>query len=198
MFVNRKNELKLLEELYNTNKKEILILYGRRKAGKTELIKQFIKEKDAIYFLSDKGGLENNSNSFYKILSKKYNLPRNIEVKDFKNAFEFLNMGIKNNRTILVIDEFSYLLRDDNVAAVFQHIIDEILNDNLVLILCGSLMGAMENLFDYKNPLYGRRTAQLKLKPLGFFHMVEYFKDIRGCPITNLHYTFKLYFIPIG
>jgi hypothetical protein len=191
MFVNRKDELKLLEELYNSRKKEVLILYGRRRAGKTELIKQFIKEKEAIYFLADKGGLENNSNRFYKTMSKKYNLP-SVEVRDFRNAFEFLKMGIRDKRTVVIIDEFSYLLNDNNTPAVFQNIIDEILDDSIVLILCGSLMGAMENLLNYKNPLHGRRTAQLKLKPLEFFHVAEYFKN------TDLETVVKIYGITGG
>jgi hypothetical protein len=205
MFVNRKDELRLLKELYDSRKKEVLILYGRRRAGKTELIKQFIKGnwtksrfrcsnlrfEEAIYFLADKGGLENNSNRFYKTISKKYDLP-SVELKDFRNAFEFLNIGIKGKRTVVIIDEFSYLLNDDNTPAVFQNIIDEILDDNVMLILCGSLMGAMENLLDYKNPLYGRRTAQLKLKPLEFFHVAEYFKDI------DLETVVKIYGITGG
>jgi len=77
-----------------------------------------------------------------------------------------------------VIDEFSYLLlADKNTPAVFQYVIDEILDERFFLILSGSLVGLMEGLMGYTNPLYGRRTAQLKLKPLNFFHVAEYFKE---------------------
>ncbi|AIJ05226.1 ATPase [Methanocaldococcus bathoardescens] len=179
MFVNREEELSFLEKLYKSDKKEVLILYGRRRVGKTELIKQFIKNinsEDVIYFLSDRSGLNANAERFYEKVAKKFNLP-NVKVEDFRDAFNLLKI-IPNNRIVVVIDEFSYLLEDKNTPAVFQHIIDEILDDRFFIILCGSLVGLMEGLMSYKNPLYGRRTAQLKLSPLKFLHVREYFKNV--------------------
>ncbi|MFA4668545.1 ATP-binding protein [Pyrococcus kukulkanii] len=182
MFVNRKDELNFLESLYSSNKKEVLILYGRRRVGKTELIKRFIKDKNAIYFLADRGSLRANARRFYLEASEVLDLPR-VGVEDFREAFELIKLKAPE-RIIVVIDEFSYLLLSDkNTPAVFQHIIDEILDDRFFLILCGSIIGLMESLMSYKNPLYGRRTAQLKLKPLNFFHVREYF---RKTPIENV------------
>ncbi|MFA4700943.1 ATP-binding protein [Pyrococcus kukulkanii] len=182
MFVNRKDELNFLESLYSSNKKEVLILYGRRRVGKTELIKRFIKDKNAIYFLADRGSLRANAKRFYLEASEVLDLPR-VGVEDFREAFELIKLKAPE-RIIVVIDEFPYLLLSDkNTPAVFQHIIDEILDDRFFLILCGSIIGLMEGLMSYKNPLYGRRTAQLKLKPLNFFHVREYF---RKTPIENV------------
>ncbi|MFA4718844.1 ATP-binding protein [Pyrococcus kukulkanii] len=182
MFVNRKDELNFLESLYSSNKKEVLILYGRRRVGKTELIKRFIKDKNAIYFLADRGSLRANAKRFYLEASEVLDLPR-VGVEDFREAFELIKLKAPE-RIIVVIDEFSYLLLSDkNTPAVFQHIIDEILDDRFFLILCGSIIGLMEGLMSYKNPLYGRRTAQLKLKPLNFFHVRKYF---RKTPIENV------------
>ncbi|NJF26019.1 ATP-binding protein [Thermococcus sp. Bubb.Bath] len=176
MFVNRKNELAFLERLHRSDKKEVLIIYGRRRVGKTELIKRFIAGKDAIYFLADRGGLEANARRFYKEAAERLDLP-DLEVRDFRRAFELIKLKAPE-RLVVVIDEFSYLLlADKNTSAVFQAIIDEILDDRFFLILSGSLVGLMEGLMGYTNPLYGRRTAQLKLKPLGFFHVAEYFSD---------------------
>jgi AAA+ ATPase superfamily predicted ATPase len=176
MFINRKNELAFLERLYRSGKKEVLIIYGRRRVGKTELIKRFIAGKDAIYFLADRGGLEANARRFYKEAAERLDLP-DLEVRDFRRAFELIKLKAPK-RLVVVIDEFSYLLlADKNTSAVFQAIIDEILDDRFFLILSGSLVGLMEALMGYTNPLYGRRTAQLKLKPLSFFHVVEYFRN---------------------
>ncbi|WP_461866024.1 ATP-binding protein, partial [Thermococcus sp.] len=61
MFVNRKDELGFLDSLYSSGKKEVLILYGRRRVGKTELVKRFIGGKNAVYFLADRDGLESNA-----------------------------------------------------------------------------------------------------------------------------------------
>ena len=182
MFVNRKDELNFLESLYSSNKKEVLILYGRRRVGKTELIKRFIKNKNAVYFLADRGSLRANAKRFYLEASEVLDLPK-VSVEDFREAFELIKLKAPE-RIVVVIDEFSYLLLSDkNTPAVFQHIIDEILDDRFFLILCGSIIGLMEGLMSYKNPLYGRRTAQLKLKPLNFFHVREYF---RKTPIENV------------
>ncbi|MFA4646081.1 ATP-binding protein [Pyrococcus kukulkanii] len=182
MFVNRKDELNFLESLYSSNKKEVLILYGRRRVGKTELIKRFIKNKNAVYFLADRGSLRANARRFYLEASEVLDLPK-VSVEDFREAFELIKLKAPE-RIVVVIDEFSYLLLSDkNTPAVFQHIIDEILDDRFFLILCGSIIGLMEGLMSYKNPLYGRRTAQLKLKPLNFFHVREYF---RKTPIENV------------
>ncbi len=176
MFINRKSELAFLEELYRSGKKEVLILYGRRRVGKTELIKQFIKDKPTIYFLADRDGLEANARRFYFEAAQQLNLPE-LEVTDFRKAFELIALKAPK-RLIVVIDEFSYLLlADKNTPAVFQHVIDEIVDERFFLILSGSLVGLMEGLMGYTNPLYGRRTAQLKLKPLSFLHVVEYFNE---------------------
>ncbi|GAB6102762.1 ATP-binding protein [Thermococcus atlanticus] len=176
MFVNRKDELALLESFYSSGKKEILILYGRRRVGKTELLKRFIRGKNALYFLADRDGLESNAKRFYFEAVEVLGLPK-LEVRDFREAFELIKLRAPE-RFVVVIDEFSYLLlTDKNTPAVFQHVIDEILDDRFFLILSGSIIGLMEGLMNYTNPLYGRRTAQLKLKPLNFFHVREYFKN---------------------
>ena len=193
MFINRKEELSFLEKLYKSDKKEVLILYGRRRVGKTELIKQFMKNINSevvIYFLSDRIGLKTNAERFYEKTAKKFNLP-NVKVEDFRDAFKLLKI-IPNNRIVVVIDEFSYLLKDKNASVVFQHIIDEILDDRFFIILCGSLVGLMETLMSYKNPLYGRRSAQLKLSPLKFLHVREYFKN------TDIETVVKIYSITGG
>ena len=174
MFVNRKDELALLERLYQSGEKEVLILYGRRRVGKTELVKRFIRNKPALYFLADRDGLNANARRFYTESAEKLGLPA-VEVNDFRKAFEMIKLKAPK-RLVVVIDEFSYLLlTDKNTPAVFQHVIDEILDDRFFLILSGSLVGLMEGLMSYTNPLYGRRTAQLRLKPLSFFHVAEYF-----------------------
>jgi len=112
-------------------------------------------------------------------------------VEDFRDAFKLLKI-LPNNRIVVVIDEFSYLLEDKNTPVVFQHIIDEILDDMFFIILCGSLVGLMESLMSYKNPLYGRRTAQLKLSPLKFLHVREYFKNV------NIETVVKIYSVTGG
>ncbi|MCD6373086.1 MAG: ATP-binding protein [Thermococcus sp.] len=186
MFVNRKDELGFLDSLYSSGKKEVLILYGRRRVGKTELVKRFIGGKNAVYFLADRDGLESNARRFYRNATEVLDLPK-VEVGDFREAFELLKLKAPE-RLVVVIDEFSYLLlTDKNTSAVFQHVVDEILDDRFFLILSGSIIGLMEGLMEYGNPLYGRRTGQLKLKPLNFFHVREYFKNSPIETVVNIY-----------
>ena len=178
IFINRERELEFLNQRYKSGRKEIIIIYGRRRVGKTELIKEFIKDKDAIYFLADRRGTMLNAHRFMELVSEHFECPY-LEPRNFDDVFKLITKFVneKKKRFVVVIDEFSYLLeQDDTIASVFQYIIDEILTDRIMLILCGSTIGLMESLFSYKNPMYGRRTGQWKVEPMSFFEFSQKFK----------------------
>jgi len=167
-FIDREKELEFLEEKFR-NKRELIILYGRRRVGKTELIKQFCRNKEHIYFLADKRGSLSNAERFASIAAEHFgDLPP--KVKNFDDVFQYIAKRLNEKKIVIAIDEFSYLVeKDDSIPSIFQLIWDEILKDKkLMLILCGSLVSMMEELLTYKSPLYGRRTAQWKLMPLRF------------------------------
>ncbi|MHA1469725.1 MAG: AAA family ATPase [Candidatus Asgardarchaeia archaeon] len=191
IFINREKELEFLERKYNSNKKEVIIIYGRRRVGKTELIKEFIKGKDAIYFLADRRGTYLNSKRFMELVSEFFDYPY-LEPKNFDDVFRII-AKLAKKRLVVVIDEFSYLLEQDNaIASVFQYIIDEILTEKIMLILCGSLISTMESTFSYRNPLYGRRTGQWKVTPLSYF---DFSKSLPSWPIEE---KIKLYAVTGG
>jgi AAA+ ATPase superfamily predicted ATPase len=167
-FIDREKELEFLEEKFR-NERGLIILYGRRRVGKTELIKQFCKNKEHIYFLADKRGTLLNAERFASVAAEHFgDLPP--KVKNFDDVFQYIAKRLNEKKIVIAIDEFSYLVeKDDSIPSVFQLIWDEILKDKKVmLILCGSLVSMMEELLAYKSPLYGRRTAQWKLLPLKF------------------------------
>lgn len=191
IFINREKELEFLERKYNSNKKEVIIIYGRRRVGKTELIKEFIKGKDAIYFLADRRGPYLNSKRFMELVSEFFDYPY-LEPRNFDDVFRII-AKLAKKRLVVVIDEFSYLLEQDNaIASVFQYIIDEILTEKIMLILCGSLISTMESTFSYRNPLYGRRTGQWKVTPLSYF---DFSKSLPSWPIEE---KIKLYAVTGG
>jgi AAA+ ATPase superfamily predicted ATPase len=177
-FINREEELKFLEEKFRENNKQLIILYGRRRVGKTELIKQFCKNKDYIYFLSDRRGTLLNVERFANQVAKHFNdtIPK---ATNFDDVFEYITKRLNKKKIVIVIDEFSYLVEEDSsIPSVFQIIWDEIIrNKNVMLILCGSLVSMMENLLSYKSPLYGRRTGQWKLLPLRFNDVKKFFPN---------------------
>jgi len=176
-FINREEELEFLERRFREKLPQILIVYGRRRVGKTELIKTFCEGKKFVYFLADKRGTLVNSERFAEITAE-YFKDVKPEVKNFDNAFRYTVKRAGKEKMIIVIDEFSYLVeKDSSIPSVFQLIVDEIIKgENIVLILCGSLVSMMESLLSYKNPLYGRRTGQWKVEPLKFNQIKNFFR----------------------
>jgi uncharacterized protein len=178
MFIGREKELKTLNDLYKTNKFQFVVLYGRRRIGKTELIKKFIKDKEAIYFVgiesNEKQNLSNLSKSIFDFENKNL-ISSNFE--SFQNALEYIFQLSKKKRIILAIDEYPYFARSSkNIPSTIQYLIDKYKEEsNLMLILSGSSMSYMEDeVLAYKSPLYGRRTAQIKLQPFSFFECAKY------------------------
>jgi len=181
MFIGRDAEIKKLNEMYASGKYECAVIYGRRRVGKTTLIKKFIEGKRAIYFLSREadGGvnLTNFSNDIYAVTAKE--LKGNAFFADWEKAFDYIYELVKNERLILVIDEFPYLANGYRpISSIIQAHIDNHFKDSkLFLILCGSSMSLMEKqVLAYKSPLYGRRTAQFKILPFGFFTSLPFFE----------------------
>ncbi|WP_148883192.1 ATP-binding protein [Thermococcus aciditolerans] len=169
-FIDRKDELKALEGLYNERRAHFVLIYGRRRIGKTELVKQFINDKKAFYFLARKEPMELELKRLITGFNRKFNVF--IEAKNLEDFFEEVR---EFGRLVFVIDEFPYWVEEDrSIPSIFQYIWDEILKDSkIMLILLGSSISTMESLMSYKNPLYGRRTAQIKLSTLGFFDIGE-------------------------
>ena len=162
LFVNREKELEYLDNLYKENKSHLVIIYGRRRIGKTELVKKFLEGKRGIYFFAMKQPLELEVQRLAEVVSNflnKYIRP------DFLEIFKALSQV---NKVIIVIDEFTYWVEEDsNILSILQHAWDEYLSkSNVFLILVASAFTLVEKSFSYGSALYGRRTGQWKLGPL--------------------------------
>lgn len=182
MFIGREKELTALNDLYNSGKFEFVVLYGRRRVGKTELIKQFIDDKNAIYFTgvesNAKQNLENLSTSILEYVSGIDNTETSFV--SFQAALDTVFKLSLNKRVVLAIDEYPYVAHvSKSFASTIQMLIDKYKdNSKLMLILCGSSMSYMEDhVLAYKAPLYGRKTAQIKLLPFSFEETCHYFNN---------------------
>jgi AAA+ ATPase superfamily predicted ATPase len=183
-FVNRVEELEILERSYSSNNASLFILYGRRRVGKTELINKFIQNR-GVYFLATTEGDRENINNFKSVISK-YLEDVSILKASFDNWHSFFSVLVssssfrtksKESKIIIAIDEFPYLIEANRaIPSVFQKIYDTLLKKmNVMLILSGSSISIMENeVLSYRSPLYGRRTGQLKLKPLKFRYLAQF------------------------
>ena len=179
MFIGRERELQELNRLFESDRFEFAVIYGRRRVGKTALITQFIRDKDAIYFMgvesSSKQNLENLSKSIIEYSS---GIEADTSFLSFQAALEYVFKLAETKRLILVIDEYPYVARaSKSLASTLQMLIDKYRGSSkLMLILCGSSMSYMEDqVLAYKAPLYGRRSAQFKILPFNFSETCRYF-----------------------
>lgn len=164
MFFGRHEELKGMNKRYKKERFECIVIYGRRRVGKTSLIKEFCQYKPAIYFSAIRGSAQDNLEELSKAIQA-YKDPESTSVpifESFMDAFDEITNLSKKNQLIFVIDEYPYLASaDESISSRLQHIIDLVWQKSkLYLILCGSSMSFMENqVLGYESPLYGRRTA---------------------------------------
>ena len=180
-FIDREKELETLNKEYKKDN-SFVILYGRRRVGKTTLIKEFIKDKKVFYFFADKQNENLQIERFKNQISEQFKdeFLKKIEIKDWDTLFDYLLTKISNEKFIFIIDEFQYLcMINKDFSSIFQRIYDKKLKDkNIMIILCGSLISMMySETLAYESPLYGRRTAQIKLQPIKFKYYSKFFKN---------------------
>ena len=180
-FVDRKNEIDFLNQEYAKKESSLIILYGRRRIGKTSLIKEFGKNKNMIYFLATEESEAQNREILKNIVASnlKNDLLNSMKVDNWEILFKTIISDKSEDKKIIVLDEFQYLGKaNPSFPSIFQKIWDQILKDeNVMVILCGSLINMMESqTLNYTSPLYGRRTGQIKLKQIPFENYSEFFK----------------------
>lgn len=171
-FIGRTSELATLNaELEHGS--GFVVIYGRRRVGKTTLIKEFIKDKRAFYFLATTESEAQSMKRFAGVLSRTAKNPMlsKVTFTDWLDLFQVVADDHPDEKKVLVIDEFPYLVKTNpDFPSILQNAWDEVLKDhNVMLILCGSLISMMKkHALAYDSPLYGRRTAQIRLMPLQF------------------------------
>ena len=179
-FIDRDSEMEILQNEYNRKGSSLVILYGRRRVGKTTLISEFIKDKLALFFLvSEESEAQNRAD--FKNKAAEFigsDLLRKASVQDWNTIFKAITDVPFTEKPIIVIDEFQYLGKSNPAfPSVFQRIWEETLKYcSVMVILCGSLISMMESqTLAYNSPLYGRRTAQIRLKQIPFRYYKQFF-----------------------
>jgi AAA+ ATPase superfamily predicted ATPase len=176
MFIGREKELSEMERLYSTGKFQFVILYGRRRVGKSTLITRFIHDKQAVYFTAIESDSKRNLDIFSGLVMKLRGLESEATFPSWEKALDEV-ADLSKKPLVLIIDEYSYLAQvERGISSILQYYCDTVFNKiPLMLILCGSSMSFMENqVLGYQSPLYGRRTAQIKIEPFGYYESAAF------------------------
>ena len=199
-FVGRRDELATLERLYASERFEMLVLYGRRRVGKTSLLEQFCIDKKPLWFTAQVQSNIDNLRDFSRVVYERYGLPSSMSAfSAWGDALQFVaeRQSVDGGPLVFVFDEFPYAANaDPALPSALQVAIDRAFgNTRCLLVLCGSNQGFMENeVLAEKSPLYGRRTAQLKLEPFDYRdaalmlpncppeELVSYYASLGGTP----------------
>jgi len=182
MFIGRKNELSELSKLYNMDGFKFVIIYGRRRVGKTALITEFIKGKDNIFYISTEQNDKASLSDFSERVLERF--PAAASALDsfpsWDKAFSYISDQAQKKRIILAIDEYPYIAGGNPaISSILQkHIDTNFKSSNLFLILCGSSMSFMQNqVLGYESPLYGRRSAQFRIEPFDYLDAGLFFPN---------------------
>lgn len=197
-FVGRRNELALLDGLWQTEKANLLILYGRRRVGKTRLLTYWLKRRagNGLYWVAEPTAAFDQLRSFSQAI---YNFsvpkgvppaPQEFTYASWEQAFQHVAAIAETQRFALFIDEFTYMMEaQQDIAGTLQKVWDHLLkNSNILIVLSGSQMGLMQKqVLSYDAPLYGRATAQLKLQPLPYGVASEYFPNYTASDRVSIY-----------
>ena len=181
-FYCREDELRKMNRRYENGSFECVVIYGRRRVGKTALINEFCKNKKTIYFSALKATAAENLSALSKAVYQYEhpNADNYPEFASFEAVLDEISRLGNEERLIFVIDEYPYLAESySTISSRLQHLIDHVWqNGKIYLILCGSSMSFMQNqVLGYESPLYGRRTAQFKLEPLTYRETAVFHPD---------------------
>ncbi len=169
-FYDREAELDTLTDAVESPGADFIVVYGRRRVGKTELLKEFCTNRPHIYFLAAQEAEHRQRQKFLDQIADHFDerVPR---IDGWDEAFEYLGEQLQREDLVVVIDEFPYLVAEnDSLPSYVQGFVDQELDGtDSMLVLCGSSVSTMESeILGHESPLYGRRTAQLDVTPFSF------------------------------
>ena len=177
--IGRKEELNHLNELYESNAFEFLVMYGRRRVGKTTILQEFAEHSNSIFFPAREKNDALNLEDFSKVVQYHFDHNFIASFSSWEDAFNYISSKVEQ-RTTIIIDEFPYIIEENSsIKSILQHVIDlSWKNKNIFLILCGSSVSIMENdVTGRKSPLHDRQTSSLEIKPFDYLESSAFFKN---------------------
>ena len=175
----RGQELAVLEEAYQRDRFQFMVIYGRRRVGKTTILQAFAHKHKAIFFPAQEKNDALNLHDFSDTVQTFFMGSFLASFPDWKKALNYIGgQAAPERRVVLIIDEFPFLASQNAaIKSTLQHVIDHNWQDkNIFLILCGSSVSFMVNeIMGYESPLYGRITGQMEVRPFDYVDAAAFF-----------------------
>lgn len=177
--IGRIEELNHLYNLYNSDSFEFLVMYGRRRIGKTTILQEFSEKTNSIFFPAREKNDTLNLEDFSKIIQYHFDKQFYSSFSSWEDAFNYISSKA-HDKIAIIIDEFPYIIGENpSVKSILQHVIDHSWKQkNIFLILCGSSVSIMENdVMGRKSPLHDRQTSTLEIKPFDYYESSDFFPE---------------------
>lgn len=167
--------MELIQSHIDAKKFEFGIIYGRRRIGKTTILKELVRRNRGIYFFASEMDYGYNLSELSRAVAEHYG--EAVTFDSLEMIFEYLHKKSLSERVLLIIDEFTYLFaKEPGIMSLLQRIIDsQLVSSNIALILSGSQIGMIEDVISYKKPLYGRTTFRLKIRPFDYSDSAKFY-----------------------
>lgn len=194
-FVGREDELKILDELWQSPGSSLLILYGRRRVGKTRLLTHWLRQQSGrgLYWVAEPSSqlsqLRSFSQALFNFTSPRLTAPPDFTYANWEQAFHQVSVIARSGKLAVFIDELGYLLdATPGFAGILQNAWDHALKQSqVVLALSGSQMAVIQNIFSYSGPLYGRASAIIELPQLSFSATRDYFPQLSAAERLQIY-----------
>lgn len=202
MFVGREKELSELNKRYNSGRKEFGVVYGRRRIGKSAIITHFLDGKNGILFQAKKDNAYGNLRSFSYALNKVLHYPKHYVFSEWEEAFDAILEYAKNERFVLAIDEYPYIIeQDSSFPSILQEFVDRA-GDNIFVLISGSDVSLLKKeIKDHASPLYKRRTFEMAITQMPYNEALTFLSEVddeNKCNYLALMSTFPYYLSAIN
>ena len=192
-FIGREQELNRLQQVAQSKRQEVLLVYGRRRVGKSELLRHFLQQRQGndIYYECKQTSEMNNVESLGRLLSDQFAYPP-LGFQNIEQLLEFLFQKACQEPFVLVLDEYPYLRQAvTGMDSILQALIDKYAErSQLKLVLCGSFVETMRSLLLAHNPLYGRITSALSVQPMDYYDAAKFYPEFTPEDKVRLYSVF--------
>ena len=192
-FYGREQQQKKLKRVLAKNELQVTLIYGRRRVGKSELIKQCLLSQDVpkLNYECKQTTEMNNVESLSALISENFGLPI-LGFGSMEALLDYLFRRAEKEQLILVLDEYPYLRETvTGIDSILQSLIDRYKDTtHLKLVLCGSYVEIMKSLLARENPLYGRVDLAIDLKPMDYYESAMFYPSFSSEDKVRLYSVF--------